>query len=231
MKKIGFIGAYEKTNLMLYVAKILTLMGEKVLIIDTTLEQRARYIVPTVALSHSYITSYEEIDVAVGLYSFEEIANYLEKPMLDENQYTYVLLDIDNAKYVESFNAYSNDINYFVTSFDLYSLKKGVEILNNIAQPLELTKVLFSKDMLQEEDDYLNYLSLDTRVEWNEERIYFPFDNGDNSIISENQRFERIKLKGLSKEYKDALIYVMEQIAESNTVKRIVKQLEKGNDD
>ena len=231
MKKIGFIGAYEKTDLILYMAKILTLMGEKVLVVDTTLEQRAKYIVPTVSLLPSYITSYEEIDVAVGLYSFEEIANYLGQPMFDENQYTYVLFDIDNAKYVETFNAYSNEKNYFVTSFDLYSLKKGVEILKKISQPLELTKVLFSKDMTAEEDEYLNYLSLETRAEWSEERIYFPFDNGDNSIIAENQRFERIKIKGLSKQYKDALIYVMEQIAESNTIKRIVRQLEKNSDE
>ena len=30
MKKIGFIGAYDKTDLILYVAKILTVLGKKV---------------------------------------------------------------------------------------------------------------------------------------------------------------------------------------------------------
>ena len=43
MKKIGFIGAYDKTDLILYVAKILTTLKKKVLVIDTTINQKARY--------------------------------------------------------------------------------------------------------------------------------------------------------------------------------------------
>ena len=35
MKKIVFIGTYDKTDMLLYVAKILTLMGKKVILIDT----------------------------------------------------------------------------------------------------------------------------------------------------------------------------------------------------
>lgn len=48
--------------------------------------------------------------------------------------------------------------NYFVTSFDAFSLKKGLEIINTIEEPISMTKVLFSREMLKEEDDYLNFL-------------------------------------------------------------------------
>ena len=34
MKKIGFIGAYDKTDMLLYIAKILTTMKNKVLLVD-----------------------------------------------------------------------------------------------------------------------------------------------------------------------------------------------------
>lgn len=37
MKKIGFIGAYDKADLIIYIAKILTTLGKKVLVIDTTI--------------------------------------------------------------------------------------------------------------------------------------------------------------------------------------------------
>ena len=50
--------------------------------------------------------------------------------------------------------------NYFVTSFDNYSLKKGLEVLHRLKDIVSLTKILFSKEMLKEEDDYLNFLSL-----------------------------------------------------------------------
>ena len=40
MKKIGFIGAYDKTDLILNIAKILTEAGRKVLVVDTTTTQK-----------------------------------------------------------------------------------------------------------------------------------------------------------------------------------------------
>ena len=66
MKKIGFIGEYDKTDLLLNIAKVLTEMKNRVLIIDTTTNQKAKYIVPAINPTVSYITSFEEIDVAIG---------------------------------------------------------------------------------------------------------------------------------------------------------------------
>lgn len=77
MKKIGFIGAYDKTDLILYVAKAIAEMNKKVLVIDTTTLQKARYIVPCIAPSKCYITEYEKIDVAVGFNSLDDIKKYL----------------------------------------------------------------------------------------------------------------------------------------------------------
>ena len=66
MKKIGFIGAFEKTDLLVYVARILVELQKKVLIVDSTILGRARYIVPSISPSKYYVTEYEGIDVAVG---------------------------------------------------------------------------------------------------------------------------------------------------------------------
>lgn len=77
MKKIGFIGAYDKIDLMLYVAKAITEMNKTVLVVDATTLQKARYVVPCMAPSKCYITEYENIDVAVGFNNLEEIKRYL----------------------------------------------------------------------------------------------------------------------------------------------------------
>lgn len=77
MKKIGFIGAYDKIDLILYVAKIAAEVRKKVLVVDTTVLQKARYIVPCIAPSKYYITEYEDFDVAVGFRDLDEIKNYL----------------------------------------------------------------------------------------------------------------------------------------------------------
>ena len=68
MKKIGFIRAYGKTDLIVYIAKILTLLNKKVLVIDSTINQKVRYIVPTISPAAKYITDFENIDVAVRIF-------------------------------------------------------------------------------------------------------------------------------------------------------------------
>ena len=94
-----------------------------------------------------------------------------------------------------------------------------------------MTKVLFSREMLKEEDDYLNFLSLGYKVIWNEYRIYFPMENGDLSVIYENQRVAKVKFKKLSIQYKDGLAYITEEIlgdSNENRVRRAIKTIEKG---
>ena len=66
MKKIGFIGAYDKTDLLLNLAKVLTVMNYRILVVDSTINQKARYVVPAIDPTVSYITSFEDMDVAVG---------------------------------------------------------------------------------------------------------------------------------------------------------------------
>lgn len=231
MKKIGFIGAYDKTDLILYVAKILTVLGKKVLVIDSTINQKARYIVPVINPALKYVTEFEEIDIAVGFENIQDIKNYLGLSDNQDMEYDIILVDTDD---IEGFNSYGLEEaskNYFVTSFDNYSLKKGLEVLGGLKNPISLTKVIFSKEILKEEDDYLNFLSLGYKVIWNEYRLYFPIENGDLSVIYENQRVAKIKFKKLSVQYKDGLAYLAEEIlgdvSESN-IRRVIKNIEKG---
>ena len=58
MKKIGFIGAYDKTDLILNIAKILTTMEKRILVIDSSINQKAKYVVPAIDPTVSYITSF-----------------------------------------------------------------------------------------------------------------------------------------------------------------------------
>ena len=230
MKKIGFIGAYDKTDLILYVAKILTTLKHKVLVVDSTINQKARYIVPVINPTVKYVTEFEEIDIAVGFEDISDIKKYLGLAEEQEMEYDIILIDTDNIKGFNSFGLEEASKNYFVTSFDNYSLKKGLEVLTELKNPISLTKVYFSKEMLKEEDDYLNFLSLGYKVIWNEYRLYFPIENGDLSVIYENQRVAKIKFKKLSVQYKDGLAYLAEEIlgnvSESN-IRRAIKTIER----
>lgn len=231
MRKIGFIGAYDKTDLIIYIAKILTMMKKKVLVIDSTLTQKARYVVPVINPTKEYITEYEDIDIAVGFSNLEDIKKYLALADVQELEYDYVMFDVDDIEGFQKFRLQEAEKNYFVTSFDNYSLKKGLEILSGLKEVLKLKKILFASQVLKEEDDYLNFLSLEYKIMWDEERIYFPIENGDLNVIYENQRVAKIKFKKLSVQYKDGLASIAEEIVgmnESPMVRKAMKSIEKG---
>ena len=231
MKTIGFIGCYDKTDFMMCVAKILTMLGKRVLVIDNTLIQKARYIVPVINPTKAYVTEFEGFDVSVGFEDYYSLKQYLAIQEGKEPEYDIALIDIDNIDSFEKFKITSCEKNYFVTSFDLCSLKKGLELLSRVKDPVRLTKILFSKNILKEDDDYLNFLSLGMKIVWNNDyRIYLPIDNGDQSAIIENQRIYKIGIKRLSSQYKDSLSYIVEDIASDvapQEIKKIFKIIEK----
>lgn len=230
MKKIGFIGAYDKIDLIIYIAKILTVLEKKVLVVDDTTNQKARYVIPVINPSKTYVTEYEEIDIAVGFKDIDDIKSYLGISEEQEMEYDYIFIDTDNNDGINNYKLEESIKNYFVTSFDAYSLKKGLEALIGLKSVMSLTKILFSKEMSIEEDEYLNFLSLGYKIVWNENKIYFPIENGDLSTIYENQRVAKIRFKNLSVEYKDQLGYISEQILEDvsgATIRRTIKNIEK----
>ncbi len=229
MKKIGFIGAYDKTDLILNIAKILTTMEKRILVIDSSINQKAKYVVPAIDPTVSYITSFEDIDVAIGFNDLDEVKKYTG--VNEELPYDIILIDCDSIERLEKFELEGADKNYFVTSFDVYSLKKGLELISNISVAIKLTKVLFTQEALKEDDDYLNYLSLGYKVIWEDEIIYFPLENGDYSAIVENQRLQKIKFRRLSIQYKESICYMAQQILELNSdssVRKAIKFIEKG---
>ena len=126
----------------------------------------------------------------------------------------------------------SAETNFFVTSFDLYSLKKGLEIISGYKEEIPMTKILYSKEMLQEEDDYLNFLSMKMNVNWNPNKIYFPFEQGDQSVIIENQRVAKIKFRNLSEHYKESLLMVVNEIIKEikfGELRKVLRSIEKNS--
>lgn len=225
MKKIGFIGAFEKTDLIIYAAKILTEANKRVLVIDTTLLQKAKYIVPAIEPTKFYVTNYQGVDIAVGFKNLEIIEKYLSGI---ESNYDVILIDIDSPQMFSTFNMENSDKLYYVTAFDSFSLKRGLEIIGNVESKVRMSKILFEREIIEENDEYLNLLSLTCPVEWNVDKLYFPYDQGDLSAIIENQRVARIQLKNLSEQYRNSLAELVQEIipeVRMNEIKRIFKTL------
>lgn len=227
MKKVAFIGGYfDKSDILLYLSKIIYETDKKVLLIDATTVQKTKFIVPAIAQGKMYITTFLGVDVAVGFDSMNALRAYLKLGQGADLPYDYVLVDLDSAMAYRTFEMKKDDLTYFLTSFDAYSLKKGIKVFSAFAEPTVVQKLLFSKNMTKEEDDYLNFLAMQTKVVWEKEIIAFPLENGDQNAIFVNQRLSRIKLKDFSKNFVDNLMYVAERILDCgpNEVRKAVKK-------
>ena len=225
MKKIGFIGAFEKTDLIVYAAKILTEAGKRVLVIDTTVLQKARYIVPAIAPTKFYVTEFEKIDIAVGFENLESIDKYLEGLELN---YDIILVDIDSPEMFDTFGMLNADKLYFITAFDKFSLRRGIEIIGDMRAKVEMKKILFEREIFEENDEYLNLLTLTSPIEWDKEKLYFPYDQGDLTAIIENQRVSKIKFKNLSEQYRESLFLLAKEIipeVKPAVIKKSIKDL------
>ena len=234
MRKIGFMGAYDKANFMIYTAKVLRLLDYKVLVVDASSVQKIKYIIPAINPTKSYITSFEDIDFAVGFEEWAEVERYLgirydsneaEVTKTNTDIYDYVLIDIDSAERLESFEMENADKNYFVTSFDMFSLKKGIDIFKNVIRPMDLTKIEFAYETSKEDEDYLNYISLEYRVNWNNYVFYFQILGEDNKVFEENQRLEKIRFRRLSIGYKESLTYVIQDICKNENPSKIKRTM------
>ena len=237
MKKIGFIGAFDKSNFIIYTAKLLEQLNYKVLLVDATNMQKLKYIIPSINPTKAYITNFENIDFAVGFESWEEIEKYLgikfdsnneensnENTKEQKNEtYDFVIIDVDDSVKIEKFDINNYDKKYFVTSFDMYSLRKGISILNGFSDNTKLTKVLFSYENNREDEEYLNLLSMEYRISWNDYTIYFQIFGEDNKVFEENQKLEKIRYRRLSPNYKESLAYVVQDIDEKSNIGNIKK--------
>jgi hypothetical protein len=228
MKKVAFIGSYDKTDMIMYVAKAIVNMNKKVLVVDSTILQKSRYIIPAIKNLKQYVTTFEKVDVAIGFETPSQIKAYLEKSG-ETFDYDYMLIDIDTYRGYYYFGIKNENKKYFVTSMDMYNLRKGLQVFKKITETVDVTKVLFSKDMLSEEDNYINFLSKDLKIKWDENVLFLPFETGDQTAIYANQRSGRIQLKGLSTSYVDTIIFMVEEITgeKEGIVKKAVKLIEK----
>ena len=68
MERVGFIGAFDKTDMLVQLAKIMTVLRKKVIVIDSTINQKAKYIIPVINPTTSYVTEFEGFDVAVRIW-------------------------------------------------------------------------------------------------------------------------------------------------------------------
>ena len=217
MEQIGFLGAYDKKDLLINVATVLTNAGKSVLIVDATSVQRMRYVVPNISTnqSFSYVSEYSKIDVALGFMTLNDIAQYLKRNLNSDNPQTMNSFGIQGMKKI-----------FFVTSYEQYDMLKGAELLRFVQMPIEVVKVISTTNMNDAEDKLLNSKVSNSNIKWSNSRIEFSDLDVDRRAILKNQFSKQITFKSFSKDYKQWLEYLVNIIADSTIdTNRIIKRI------
>lgn len=233
MKIVNFIGNYDKMELILYVAKLIqSTQNAKVLVVDSFETQKARCIVPALLNDDQYITTFEEIDVAVGFENQKEIVKYLQKNNEEFNNYDYVLIDMDTKEMCNNFNSENANLTFLVVSYDKYDILKSEGLLNEyiegrkeFAGKTKISKVYVYSLLDTTDERYIDYGFDHLEIKWSDKKIYLPLDEGDKSVLIQNQYAEKIRLKELSKLYKKSLVDITSQVLGDVASSQILKAL------
>lgn len=228
MEQIGFIGTYDKKDLLLDVCAVLNYLGKKTLIVDATSMQRFRYIVPNTCNNpyNVYVSEYHGIDVAIGFMNLNGVAQYLGAQL----QYDYILIDTDNIQTCNSFMIPEMQKIFFVTSYDTYDVQRGIEVLKYIQRPVNLIKIVLSADITINQENYLNHLIIEnSNIKWDSKKIQFADEIINRKVTLENQLSKEISLKKYSSTYKDGLEYLTAIIAEGqlnqSDIRRVIRKI------
>ena len=206
MEQVGFVGAYDKKDLLLYVANVFTKLGLKVLIVDATSTQRFRYVVPSVnAKGISYVSEYIGIDVALGFMNLMGVANFLGTQNLP---YDLVLIDTDNIQTFNSFGLARLKRNFLVTSYDIYEINKIMEILRNVPQEILTTKVIISADINNHQEKHFDHLIGQTKVKTTQDIVEIPDSTINRKQVLQNQIGREITFKKFDETFKNGLEYL-----------------------
>ena len=216
MEQIGFIGFYDKKDILLNIGKIFSYLGKKTLVVDATMMQRMRYIVPKVSANNSitYVSEYQGTDVAVGFMNLGQIAQYLGANQLN---YDFVIIDSDNIQTMYSFMIPNMKKIFYVTSYDKFEVEKSKELFANINRPMILTKVAISSNLNADESNFLVHTLENNYIKFDKDReVLFEDSDKNRAVILQSQLVNEISFKKFTNTYKDSLEYITALISEGD---------------
>ncbi|GKS12956.1 hypothetical protein YDYSY3_39560 [Paenibacillus chitinolyticus] len=219
MKIVQMIGAVEKTDLTLYLSKVLRAADQKVLLVDGTLRKDLQYAINNFGVEQSFI-EFEGFDITFHYQDFTGVLAELD----DLNkQYDILIVDSDDPAFFTYEQYKSADMRVIVTTLERSSVERTNEIITRIYSSgentghVEVERIIIGSVDCGIDEQYLNMQLSQYFIIWPEESYHLPVDEVNYAIKIENQHNKRINMKKISKSYKQLLEILMEQILECDT--------------
>lgn len=227
-----FAGICDKSDLLLYLCKILAQDGKRVLLVDGA--QGRRYAHCTGRMEPDMeISEFSGFDVASGFVNFSALKERLKD--CDEPAYDLVIADVEREMFIRHEEWREAAARVWVSGFELAGLMEGETWLQERFgglkghQPLEFYRVYLNAIKDLTEDVYIESFLGNAPVRWLEDPVHIPWDEYCYALKIENEHAGRLWIKPLSRSYKRALSELIGRLAdlEARRIRRAFRQAER----
>lgn len=237
-KVIGLVGYVNKTELVINLAKVLSITGKSVLVIDGTAEERLRYSIPAFNNSaKEYLVHFDTVDYALGFRSIESIKEYICAKTSNADSYDVILIDIDNVGAYDDFRQENFTRTFFFIEYLNISLAKNDELLQAITKyeaidkkPV-LTRVIFRQYVTRASEKYFEDKIMKYPVDWNENSYELPYMDQDKIADIEFEQSGYIDINRHTKQFINMVTDMAADIIgdlQANEIRKMVKMYTRG---
>ncbi len=209
MKTIVFMGAPEKSHLLLTLGRLLTELGQKVLMVDSTTRQTMQAYLPEP--EHRWtvsVTEFAHMDVAIGFMAYAQLDYYFQDREGGWPIYDVLLLDTDHSQFMNGQELAKAQTRVWCSSFHRRELLHNVDLLQQLdlaAQPLSFYPLQIPFVPTTLSLDYIQSLYASYPIQWQEPTFQLSEEERDRSAILDNQHHGRIHVRHLSGSYVESV--------------------------
>lgn len=213
MKKYLFMSASDCSDLILYLAKCLSSLDKKVLIVDATECEFFRYAVDPMGILPLF--EHDRMDIAVGFATEQAVTDYLREQALDWEDYDYLFVAADHMQFAaaDSFHA-----RFLLFDLEKYTLSRNKAAMEAWAaswkdeQALVFHKVFINHVECHIDESYIDAMLEELPISWSEESYTLWMDELDYVVKIQNQYGSRVLIKKLSGPYRRTLHQILQEV-------------------
>ncbi|WP_410768606.1 hypothetical protein [Fontibacillus sp. BL9] len=206
MKNWLFTGKSDKRDLLLYICKVLSGLGKRVLLVDMTDGRKYRYLIKS-GKTTLPITEFCGFDICESIGKGEAV------------YYDYCLYDLETLQFGSRDLWEEADSVLWVTSYDRYEVESSAEWFTHLflrwPQLKELTiKPVFIRtfDSFLTADYIMGYVE-QLPVYWSGDALQIPWSETNAIVQMENEHAQSLRMGRISRPYKKALLSLIVELA------------------
>ncbi|OZB95088.1 hypothetical protein [Paenibacillus sp. XY044] len=234
MKTWIFAGICDKSELLIYVCKLLVAAGQKVLLVDATEKRKYPLYIGQLDRPLS-VTEFSGFDVASGVADEIGLQEHLASAGTSMEHYDVVVFDMEQADFCSPDTWESAAALVWVSDYEIWTLERGrdwlEELLNgHLAGQTHEFYIAYVRAVEPFFDEgYAEGYFGNLPVLWREAPVVIPWVETDYALKLHNEHSRKVRIRPLSRIYKKNLCLLMRLLTdmEPKTIHRALRSAER----